>query len=455
MPKISKRVVDGAEAPTILDRAFIWDGEVRGFGLMVTARGTKTYVVQYRTPEGRSRRITIGRHGSPWTPEDARRKAIEMLRGVRQGFDPLDAKAEARAALTVAELADLYQREGPTAKPNKKSRSWETDRSCVERHINPLIGSKVARSLTKLDVSRFQADVASGKTAKDEKTGIRGRAIVRGGKGIAARSLAVLSAMLSFAEDRGVVASNAAKGVHPYRGRPRERFLTEAEVKSISRALDILERESAIPAVASVAIKLLLLTGCRKNEILSLKWEYVDFDRHCLRLPDSKTGAKIIPIAAAPLAILSELPRTSIWVLPACKGSGHYVGLQKHWEVVRRRACALTPGPFGAVGRASQKLNLDDVRLHDLRHSFASFAVMNGAPLYMVGKLLGHKQTRTTEIYAHAAEDPLRATAELATQRIASAMGNAIRRQRDDEGNRNKQQIRPQRLVGRAAGRLV
>jgi integrase len=445
MPKISKRVVDGAVSPTILDRAFIWDSEVRGFGLMVTARGTKTYVVQYRTPEGRSRRITIGRHGSPWTPEDARQKAIQMLRGVRQGFDPLDAKAEARAALTVAELADLYLREGPTAKPNKKSRSWETDRSCIERHIIPLNGSKIARSLTKLDVSRFQADVAAGKTAKDEKTGIRGRAIVRGGKGIAARSLAVLSAMLSFAEDHGVVSSNAAKGVHPYRGRPRERFLTETEVKSISRALDVLERDSAIPAVASIAIKLLLLTGCRKNEILSLKWEYVDFDRHSLRLPDSKTGAKTIPIAAAPLAILSGLPRSSIWVLPACKGAGHYVGLQKHWEVVRRRACALALVKETSGGTT---FNLNSVRLHDLRHSFASFAVMNGAPLYMVGKLLGHKQSRTTEIYAHAAEDPLRATAELATRRIAAAMDDATRSQRGTaNGTANEQQVRPRRVV--------
>jgi integrase len=444
MPKISKRIVDAANTPLNADRTFIWDSEVRGFALMVTRRGTKSYIVQYRTAEGRSRRTTIGRHGSPWTPEAARQRAIDMLRGVHQGIDPLDVKAQARAALSVAELTDLYLKEGPMEKPNKKRRSWETDQSCIERHINPLIGSKIAKSMTKLDISRFQSDVASGKTAKEERTGVRGRAIIKGGKGIAARSLAVLSAMLSFAADRGIVSSNAAKGVHPYKGRPRERFLTDAEVTSIAEALDGLERESAIPAVTTIAVKLLLLTGCRKNEILSLKWEHVDFDRHCLRLPDSKTGAKIVPIAAAALGILSELPKTSVWVLPACKGSGHYVGLQKHWEVVKRRACALT----------SQMLNLGDVRLHDLRHSFASFAVMNGAPLYMVGKLLGHKQTRTTEIYAHAAEDPLRATAELATQRIASAMGNATRRQRDDEGNRNKQQIGPPPLVGRGGGRL-
>jgi Arm DNA-binding domain len=161
MPKISKRVVDAADRPTNADRTFVWDSEVKGFGLMVTARGAKSYVVQYRTPEGRSRRITIGRHGSPWTPEDARQKAIGMLRNAHQGFDPLEAKAEARAALTIAELADLYLSEGVAEKPNKKASSWETDRSNIVRHIKPLIGSKIAKSLTKADVSRFQADVAS------------------------------------------------------------------------------------------------------------------------------------------------------------------------------------------------------------------------------------------------------------------------------------------------------
>jgi integrase len=423
MPKISKRVVDAAERPTNLDRTFVWDSEVKGFGLMVTDRGTKSYVVQYRTPENRSRRITIGRHGSPWTPEDARQRAIDMLRSARQGFDPLEAKAEARAALTVAELGDLYLSEGMTEKPNKKHSSWETDRSNIERHIKPLIGSKIAKSLTKADVSRFQADVASGKTARDERTGPRGRAIIEGGKGIAARSLAVLSAMLTFAVGRGLVLSNPAKGVHPYKGRPKERFLTDSEVAFIADALDTLERDAAIPPVASTAIKLLFLTGCRKGEILSLRWDYIDFDRHCFRLPDSKTGAKIVPIAAAALAILLGLSRTSTWVLPATKGQGHYVGLQKHWEAVKLKAGALALEASGRGDKPPANTpNFDNVRLHDLRHSFASFAVMDGAPLYLVGKLLGHKQSRTTEIYAHVADDPLRATAEIAARRIAKAM---------------------------------
>ncbi len=181
MPKITKRVVDAAKPPLNGGRTYIWDSELRGFGLMVTGR-VKSYVLQYRTPEGRSRRLTVGRHGSPWTPEEARQCAGEMLRSAKKGNDPLDAKAEARAALTVAQLADMYLLEGPMEKPNKKFSSWKTDRSNIDRHIKLLLGTKIARSLTKADVARFQADVAAGKTAKDEKTGPRGRAIVQGGK---------------------------------------------------------------------------------------------------------------------------------------------------------------------------------------------------------------------------------------------------------------------------------
>ncbi len=167
---------------------------------------------------------------------------------------------------------------------------------------------------------------------------------------------------------------------------------------------DGMEAEFALPATAAAAIRLLLLTGCRKSEILSLRWEFVDFDRGCLSLPDSKTGARTIPLAAPALEIFAGLPRTSEWVLPTAKGDGHYVGLGKAWERVRSRA------------------GLDGVRTHDLRHSFASFAVADGATLYLVGKVLGHRQARTTEVYAHLHDDPVRAVADRTAARIAAAM---------------------------------
>jgi integrase len=151
-------------------------------------------------------------------------------------------------------------------------------------------------------------------------------------------------------------------------------------------------------------VRLLLLTGCRKSEILTLKWEWIDFERGCLRLPDSKTGAKVVPLAAAAIELLSRLPRSSDFVLPTAKGDGHYSGLQKDWERVRNRA------------------KLPGLRIHDLRHSFASFAVADGHTLFMVGKVLGHKQARTTEGYAHLAADPLRAVADRTAARITAAM---------------------------------
>ncbi len=382
----------------------MWDDDLPGFGLRVFASGRKSYLVQYRV-SARTRRYTIGLHGK-FTPDEARKRAARLLAEVADGGDPSGERAEARKAMTVAEVADLYLSEGPAEKPNKKASSWKADESNIRRHILPLLGRRLAKSLTQADVARFQSDVAAGRTAADEKTGFRGRAIVKGGKGTAARSLAVLAAMLQFGVGRGLLPSNPGRGVKPYKGEKKERFLSEAEVSRLAETLATMEAEHALPAVAAAAIRLLLLTGCRKNEILSLRWEWIDFDRGGLCLPDSKAGARTIPLAAPALEILAGLPRSSEWVLPAAKGDGHYVGLGKAWERVRRRA------------------GLDGVRTHDLRHSFASFAVADGATLYLVGKVLGHRQARTTEVYAHLADDPVRAVTDRTAARIAAAMKN-------------------------------
>jgi integrase len=282
--------------------------------------------------------------------------------------------------------------------------SWAADGSNIERHVKPLLGRKTAKALTQADIAKFQADVAAGKSRADVKTKKRGRAIVEGGRGTAARSLAVLGAMLQFAVDRKLIPTNPAKGVQLLKGEKKERFLSEAEVARLSDTVAVMEREDRLSPGAAAAIRLLLLTGCRKSEILSLRWEWVDFERGCLRLPDSKTGPKVVPLAAAAMELLNGLPRASEYVLPAGKGIGHYTGLQKDWERVRVRA------------------GLHGLRLHDLRHSFASFAVADGHTLFMVGKVLGHKQARTTEGYAHLATDPLRAIADRTAARIAAAM---------------------------------
>jgi integrase len=402
MPKITKRVVDAALVnPT--GEKFLWDSEVRGFGLRVKPSGVKSYVLKYRLGP-LTKRITIGKHGSPWTPEEARERALTLLREVKQGRDPATDKAEARRALTVRELADLYLADGPAEKPNKKNSSWGADRSNIERHIKPLLGRKIASALAQADIAKFQADVAVGKSRADIKTRKRGRAIVAGGRGTAARSLAVLAAMMQFAVVRRLIPTNPAKGVPLLKGQRKERFLSEAEVAKLADTLAEMEREHRLNPTAAAAVRVLLLTGCRKSEILTLRWDWVDFERGCLRLPDSKTGAKIVPLASAALELLAELRHRSVFVLPATKGAGHYTGLQKDWERVRVRA------------------GLTGLRLHDLRHSFASFAVADGHTLFMVGKVLGHKQARTTEAYAHLAADPVRAVADRTASRIAAAM---------------------------------
>ena len=434
---LTKRTLDALK-PAAQDYQ-VWDTKVRGLGVRVYPSGARGFVLQYRNAAGRTRKLALGRYGV-LTVDKAREKATRLLGEILDGRDPSQDKRENRHAKTVGELADLYLREGSVDKPNKKLSSWETDRSNIERHIRPLLGTRIARALTKTDVARFQSDVAAGKTAKDEKTRPRGRAIVRGGKGIASRVLAVLSAMMTFGEGRGIVAGNPTKGVEPFRGRKKERFLTDTEVGVLGEALVEIERDGSLPWVATAAIKLLLLTGARRGEILALQWEEVDLDRGCLRLKDSKTGAKVIRLAAAALSLLAALPRSARWVLPATKGSGHYVGLSKHWDVVKARANAL------AVRRAAQEEGsslegvprFDHVRLHDLRHSFASFAVQSGGSLFLVGKVLGHKQTRTTERYAHLRDEPLLATAELAAQRIAHAL----------DGTKKADRRRPQRVQG-------
>lgn len=419
MPKLTKRIVDAAAPDPNGGELFLWDSEVKGFGVRVKPSGSKSFVIKYRLGS-RTKRYTISKVGSPYTVDEARKIAGDILRGVRDGIDPAEQKRGAREAVTVGDLVALYLAEGPADKPNKKEASWKQDGSNLHRHVVPLIGGRLANSLTAADIAKFQRDIAVGKTAADEKLGFRSRSIVTGGKGTAARTLAVLGAMLEWATGRKLIPANPTKGVKPYKGESKERFLSEGEVATLAEGLSILEELGMVHKTIGDVIRLLAFSGCRKNEIASLKWDGVDFERGCLRIAkhktDSTTGAKVVPLAAPALKLLADRPRgESAYVFPRIRDAasqagsdagtvdGHVVGIQKAWEALRVWC------------------GLDDVRLHDLRHSFASFAAADGASLFLIGKILGHTQARTTERYAHLHDDPLRVVADRTAGRIAAA----------------------------------
>jgi len=397
--RLSKRIVDSI-SPGNRD-TFVWDTDVKGFGLKVTPAGRKVYVVQTRI-NGRLRRYTIGRHGSPWTPDMARNEALTLLADTRQGKDPADEKRAKQTDLTISELCDLYLAEGCEG---KKQSTITLDRSRIERHVKPLLGKKHVKTLIRADLERFMADVAVGKTAIDERTRKRGRAIVKGGRGAANRTLEMIGAMLEFAVNRGLRPSNPARGIRRYKDQTFERFLTSEELIRLGQALRAAS-DRGENGYAIAAILFLLLTGCRKGEALTLQWPWVDLERACLRLPDSKTGAKVVPLGEPVLRLLESLPRIegNPHVFPGAKEGGHLIGIQKIWARIRSEA------------------DLGDLRLHDLRHHFISVGASSGESLYILGKVAGHKQAATTQRYAHLADDPVKGAAD----RIASVIALSV-----------------------------
>ena len=347
MPKLTRKLI-GELSPAAAEYC-VWDTQVTGFGVRVRPGGGRSYVLFYRLG-GRFRKLTLGKADGGYGLDEARDRAIEKLQDVRGGVDPQAQKVADRNAISVAELTDLYLQEGPALKPNKKASIWETNRIMFDCHIKPLLGRRLAREITAMDVSRMQLDISQGKTARNVMLGYRRRSKVRGGKRVAALAVITLGAVYEFAIRAEYLQKNPTNGVERFQNVRRERYLSEREIAALSEALAEFEREDERFSVMADSVRLLMLTGCRKTEILSLKWEFVDWRKGCLRLPESKTGAKVVPLADDAIALLKrrwdetrtpepsrghnsgEVPNaaapSSPWVLPALKGMVTMSGFQ-------------------------------------------------------------------------------------------------------------------------------
>ena len=384
MARLTKRAVE-AVAPAGCD-VFVWDDQLPGFGLRVLPSGKRSYLIQYRA-RGRTRRLALGLHGV-LTPEQARRRAAELLAEVRYGGDPSAARSAALHAPTMADLCERYLSD--YAAGRKKARSVAEDRRIIARYLLPKLGRRRVADVEHSEAVRLHNAL--------RKTPI-----------MANRVLALLSKMFSLAERWGLrpVGSNPCRGVDRFPERARERFLSEAELARLGDALTEADQKGSERPEAVAALRLLALTGCRVSEVLTLRWDEVDLERTCLRLRDSKTGPKTVPLNAPSLEVLGRVARSSEWVFPARDGARAMPTLSAAWARIRRRA------------------GLDDLRMHDLRHSFASVGACSGQSLLVIGALLGHRRAATTQRYAHLSSDPVRSASESIGARIAAAMNAA------------------------------
>ncbi len=369
---------------------YIWDDEVKGLGVRIYPTGRKAFVLTYRAA-GRQRFLTLGSHGK-LSLHDARTEALEKRVQIRRGGDPSADRLPRHGSPTVADLADRYQREHAEVK--KKASSAKADRRYWEMHVLPRLGQRKVAEVPRADIAGLHAAMA----AKPY---------------LANRVLALLSKAFNLAEVWGwrPDSSNPSRHIERYREEKRERFLSEEELGRLSAALRQAEREQTEPPPVVAAVRLLILTGCRVGEILKLRWTEVDFERRCLRLSDTKTGRRTVPLNAAAAQVLVDIDRDgeNPWVIRGAKRGRHLYTLSRPWERIRERA------------------GLDDVRLHDLRHTFASIGAAAGLSLPVIGKLLGHTQVTTTQRCAHLADDPVRRASEKVGAKIGAAMSRTER----------------------------
>ena len=386
MTRLTKRTIDALK-PVRLRDTFLWDGELRGFGVRVKPSGTKTFMIQYRNLEGRTRRCVIGQYGV-LTVEQARDMAQKKLASVIDGADPSAERHAIRQGLTVSALCDWYLTEaeagrliGRNRRPIKAS-SLSGDRSRIALHIKPLIGNRVVSQLKLADIERLQGDIAAGRTARARKIGRGGQ--TAGGIGVAARAISTLRSLLNHARRLGLIEVSPATGVRIMAPQKLKRYLSAGEIRHLGKVMTQMEREGEHPT-GLAAIRVMLLTGFRRMEVLAMRKEWVQPDDNLVRFPDTKSGPQIRVAGDAAMTVLEAqaLRSHSHYIFPADWGDGHFIGVVR----VLQRVC--------------MRAGLDEVTPHTLRHSFASMAAAQGFSELTISGLLGHAPRGVTQRYVH------------------------------------------------------
>ena len=364
------------------ERCVIWDASLPGFGVRVFSSGAKSFILSYRV-SGRKRLMTIGRCGA-MAIDEARKRARKHLVAVEDGGDPLDAKKAIVKSATVKELVAAYLQR--YAKPRK--RSWQADASRLRRHVLPKWGNLKAGAIK-------SADVASLHSAIGTETPYE-----------ANRTVALLSKMFALASTWGFVPDghhNPASKIESFAEHKRDRWVTPEEFPELAKAIDT----EASPYVRA-ALWLYLLTGVRKTELLTARWDDVDFTRKELRLPTTKAGrVHYVPLTEPAIALLRGLPKVkdNPYVLPGARTGAHLVNINKPWKRIRTAA------------------GVEDVRLHDLRRTVGSWLAQAGNSLHLIGRVLNHSNQSTTAVYARFGQDHVREALEAHGKRVMGAAG--------------------------------
>ena len=374
MERLTEAYVE-ALAPDGRDR-FVFDARQSGFAVRITPTGAKIFTAQGYV-NGRKRRVTVGYHPDV-SVAHARELALQALAYMRRGNDPIvERKSRLTAAkareMTLARLADKWLAD--YVKPKLKPHTIRDYGQLLRQHILPALGQLSVAHISRDDIVHLHVAMAE----------IPRRANY---------ALATIRALLNFAIGLGLrpSASNPARGVKPYRENKRERFLSETEIAKAADAIMAAERAGTIGPHAAAGLRLCLFTGARSGEITAVEWLHIDWQRRLIRLPDSKTNEpRTIHLSEPALEVLKGLPRIGRYVIAGAKRDEPYKNLTRAWIFAR-----------GRVG-------LDDVRLHDLRHSYASLAASKGISLQTIGKLLGHHDPQTTARYSHLAIDAVAA----------------------------------------------